>query len=353
MKRLLCVATTLLVACKSRGDPVLRHLRELFAEEDIRPIYIGSDHTSSRLLDYADEHPRIYNYRLLFGVIFTDQRNAPLLVNLYHSALLRNITGRPAARFVLVNQPYSNETARRRGRADSGEKHDRQLLLQRKLSFAGDTLLVEVLMGTFTPLALCFHAASFVVFPITELCSQFKHLQLMTGVSGILYWLSNFIFDTVLAVACAFIFVPTVCYSHRYLRKPAYIALPSRNSSSAGIVDGGRNSMVEPYELSCAVMIEAYVMLAEAVLFLAFVAFMDATPYARLRRRLFGECLGIIGVTGSGKTKLMQLLTGSSECSSGDVYIGSWSLLRTPRAYASNIRLLPRVCRHARIPHRP
>ncbi|KAH7936144.1 hypothetical protein HPB52_018851 [Rhipicephalus sanguineus] len=38
-----------------------------------------------------------------------------------------------------------------------------------------------------------------------------------------------------------------------------------------------------------------------------------------------GQCLGIIGVTGSGKTKLMQLLTDSSECS----------------AYASNIGYCP------------
>ncbi|KAH6941850.1 hypothetical protein HPB50_023656 [Hyalomma asiaticum] len=420
-------------ANRSRGDPVLHHMRKLFAEEDIRPLYIASDHTSSRLLDYADDYPRTYNYRLLFGVVFIANTTptlwyngqcphaAPLLVNLYHSALLRNITGRPAARFVLINQPYSNETGRRRGRAD--EKQDLQLLLQSKLIFIGtplnaDALLVEVLMGIFMPLALCFHAASFVVFPIMELCSEFKHLQLMTGVSGLVYWLSNFVFDTVLAAACAFIFVPTICFSHRYLKKPAYTAvlsmlflahglsmvpfcyvvsthfkdssfgfsvmvivifftglvgaletvivhftltvaearvlslvpwalemlfrvvptftltrgiaqlhrlrrendiceagdeqlasacrtvdlshtislkyccnaLPSRNSNgSAGVVAGSRHAMIEPNELSCAVMIEVYVMLVEAVVFLAFVAFMDATPYARLRRRMLAK----------------------------------------------------------------
>ncbi|KAH7970138.1 hypothetical protein HPB49_000075 [Dermacentor silvarum] len=544
---------------RSRGDPVVRHLRKLFAEEDIRSVYIGSDHTSSRLLDYAEENPRIYNYRMLFGVVFMANRTptlwyngqcphaAPLLVNLYHSALLRNITDHPAARFVLINHPYSNETGRHRGGAD--EKQDLQQVLQSKLFFAGiplnaDALVVEVLMGIFMPLALCFHAASFVVFPITEMCSEFKHLQLMTGVSGIVYWLSNFIFDTALAASCAFVFVPTICFSHRYLRRPEYIAvlsvlflahglsmvpfcyvvsthfkdssfgfsimvififftglvgaletvivhftltvaearllslvpwvldilfrsvptftltrgiaqlqrlkrendiceageeqlaiacrtidlshtislkyccnaLPSRNSSSMNIVDGGRRTMVQPYELSCAAMIEVYVMLVEAVVLLAFVAFMDAPPYARLRRKViaqfhrredtvlslehdegprlatspldsdvthesamveklvsepkpheyalvvrkltksFGpcrgvnnvsfalkrrQCLGIIGVTGSGKTKLMQLLTATSKCSSGDAYIGSWSLLRTPAEYASNIGYCP------------
>ncbi|KAH6941849.1 hypothetical protein HPB50_023655 [Hyalomma asiaticum] len=50
----------------------------------------------------------------------------------------------------------------------------------------------------------------------------------------------------------------------------------------------------------------------------------------------FGPCRG---------TKLMQLLTDSYECSSGDVYIGSWSLLRTPRTYAANIGYCPEsVC---------
>ncbi|XP_037557237.1 ABC transporter ced-7 [Dermacentor silvarum] len=57
-----------------------------------------------------------------------------------------------------------------------------------------------------------------------------------------------------------------------------------------------------------------------------------------LKRR---QCLGIIGVTGSGKTKLMQLLTATSKCSSGYAYIGSWSLLRTPTEYASNIGYCP------------
>ncbi|XP_072141343.1 phospholipid-transporting ATPase ABCA3-like [Dermacentor andersoni] len=588
-------------ANRSRGDPVARHLRKLFAEEDIRPVYIGSDHTSSRLLDYAEEHPRIYNYRMLFGIVFMANSTptlwyngqcphaAPLLVNLYHSAVLRNITDQPAARFVLVSHPYSNETGRHRGGAD--EKQDLQQLLQSKLFFGGvplsaDTLVVEVLMGIFVPLALCFHAASFVVFPITELCGEFKRLQLMTGVSGIVYWFSNFVFDTALAAACAFVFVPTICFSHRYLKRPEYIgeysthsvhsctsprlpqksllsnrngfcdsdgvtmaclcpvavlsmlflahglsmvpfcyvvsthfkdssfgfsimvififftglvgaleavivhftltvaearllslvpraldilfrgvptftltrgiaqllrlrrendiceageeqlaiacrtvdlshtvslkhccnALPTRNASSANIVDGGRRTMIQPYDLSCAVMIEVYVMLVEAVVLLAFVAFMDAAPYHRLRRKVLarfrrredpalspnhdegprlatspldsdvahesavveklasepkspeyalvvrkltksfgpcrgvnnvsfalkrGQCLGIIGVTGSGKTKLMQLLTATSECSSGDVYIGSWSLLRTPREYASNIGYCP------------
>lgn len=174
--------------------------------------------------------------------------------------------------------------------------------------------------------------------------------------------------------------------------------------------------MVKPFELSSVVMIDVFVMLAEAVVLLAFVVVMDATAYARIRRKLHGtfhrsenrssspecqegprlatspldsdvgheaevveklgsgpippefalvvskltksfglshgvnnvsftlktgQCLGIIGVTGAGKTELMQLLTGLSESSSGDVYLGSLSRSRTPREYASKIGYCP------------
>ncbi|XP_075550213.1 phospholipid-transporting ATPase ABCA3-like [Dermacentor variabilis] len=550
------------ITSNSSTDPVVRHLVKIFAEEDVHLVDVGAERTNTHLLEYAVEYPRSYNYRLLFGTVLIENATpvlwfngqcphaAPLIVNLYHSALLRNITRRPTARFLLYNHPYGNETAaERQSSGDDGdsEKKDLQVLLQSKIFFAGlplsaDTLLVEVLMGIFTPLALCFHAASFVVYPVAERCSKFKHLQMMTGVSGAVYWLSNFIFDTLLAASCAVIFVPTICFSHRYFQKAEYIAmlallfvahglsmvpfcyvastlfrdssfalsimvmflffigllgaletvivhfthtvaearllslvpqaldillrsvptftltrgisqlqrlqrenqicqateeilatacksielehtislkyccrvLPSRNVNDT--TERTRQAMVEPYELSSAVMIDVFVMLVEAVVLLAFVVVMDATAYARIRRKLrgtfqrshsrgsypecqegprlatspldsdvaheaevvekllsgpippefalvvskltksfglchgvnnvsftlkTGQCLGIIGVTGAGKTELMQLLTGLSESSSGDVYLASLSLSRTPRVYASKIGYCP------------
>ncbi|KAH7945765.1 hypothetical protein HPB49_015272 [Dermacentor silvarum] len=231
------------IAANSSTDPVVRHLMKLFAEEEVHLVDIGAEHTNTRLLEYAVEYPRSYNYRMLFGTVLVENATpvlwfngqcphaAPLIVNLYHSAILRNITRRPTARFLLYNHPYNNETAaERHSSGDNGdsEKQDLQVLLQSKIFFAGvplsaDTLLVEVLMGIFTPLALCFHAASFVVYPLAERRSKFKHLQMMTGVSGAVYWLSNFIFDTLMAASCAVIFVPIICFSHRYFHKAEYI----------------------------------------------------------------------------------------------------------------------------------
>ncbi|KAK8767781.1 hypothetical protein V5799_005440 [Amblyomma americanum] len=481
-------------------DPVMRHLKKLISEEDIRLIDVSADHTSSRLLDIADENPRTYNYRLLFGAIFRGNTTptlwfngqcphaAPLLVNLYHSALLRNITGRPKARLQLSIQPHNNQTAseRRHGGAggNNGGKMDLHILLQSKLYFAGlplsaDAVLVEVLMGIFMPLALCFHAASFVVFPITERCSKFKHLQMMTGVSGAVYWLSNFLFDVVLAGACAVFFVPTICFSHRCLHDTEYIGkyLVCTSAMLAVMFISHGLSMVPFCYVASSLFSDSSFGLSVMVIFLFFVelptrAFAvtlrallgaglvgalepvimhytatvaeaqlvslvpqvmdlllrsvptftltraiskllrlrrenyvcvtggeflrhacrhvelgrtlslkycckdsDVTHEAQLVDRLCagplppeyalvvrkltktfglcrgisnisfalkrGQCLGIIGVTGAGKTELMQLLTGLSEGSSGDVYLDSLSLSRTPKEYASKLGYCP------------
>ncbi|XP_077548580.1 ATP-binding cassette sub-family A member 2-like [Haemaphysalis longicornis] len=229
------------ITAKRNGGPVMQHLKALFAEENIRLTPISTEHTSSRLLDFADDDPKTYNYQLLFGAIFKGDSTptlwfngqsphaASLLVNLYHTALLRNLTGHPTARIMLYNHPYSNDSAANRSRYVE-PKPGLQQLLQGSLAFGGrilssDRLLVQALSGIFTPLALCFHAASFVVFPIAERCSKFKHVQMMTGLPGAVYWLSNFIFDVTLAAACAAVFVPAILLGDKCLNGVAYIGM--------------------------------------------------------------------------------------------------------------------------------
>ncbi|XP_077548808.1 phospholipid-transporting ATPase ABCA3-like [Haemaphysalis longicornis] len=243
------------ITAKRNGDPVMQHLKALFAEENIRLTPISAEHTSARLLDFADDDPKTYNYQLLFGAIFNGDsavvnadtphaettqptlwfngqcpHAASLLVNLYHTALLRNLTGQPSARIMLYNHPYSNDSAANRSRTGEPKPDMLQQLLQGSLAFDGrilssDGLLVQALSGIFTPLALCFHAASFVVFPIAERCSKFKHMQMMTGLSGAVYWLSNFIFDVTLAAACAAVFVPAMLLGDKSLDGAAYIGM--------------------------------------------------------------------------------------------------------------------------------
>lgn len=45
------------------------------------------------------------------------------------------------------------------------------------------------------PTGVAFLLAGFTLFPLYESLCQAKMLQLMTGISGALYWLSNYIFD--------------------------------------------------------------------------------------------------------------------------------------------------------------
>lgn len=49
----------------------------------------------------------------------------------------------------------------------------------------------------------------------------------------------------------------------------------------------------------------------------------------------------MIGVTGSGKTGLMQLLTGTTEASSGDILMNNLSLARNPREFLANLGYCP------------
>lgn len=53
------------------------------------------------------------------------------------------------------------------------------------------------------------------------------------------------------------------------------------------------------------------------------------------------QCLGVMGVTGAGKTELMQLLAGVTQSTSGDVFMGDLSLHKNPREFLSNIGYCP------------
>ena len=53
------------------------------------------------------------------------------------------------------------------------------------------------MIAIFVIIAMSFVPASFVVFLVTEKTTKAKHLQFVSGVDPILYWLSNFLWDMV------------------------------------------------------------------------------------------------------------------------------------------------------------
>lgn len=63
------------------------------------------------------------------------------------------------------------------------------------------TTSVDVLVSICVIFAMSFVPASFVVFLIQERVSKAKHLQFISGVKPVIYWLSNFVWDMVRAQA--------------------------------------------------------------------------------------------------------------------------------------------------------
>lgn len=56
---------------------------------------------------------------------------------------------------------------------------------------------VDVLVSICVIFAMSFVPASFILFLIEERVSKAKHLQFVSGVSPVLYWLANFTWDMV------------------------------------------------------------------------------------------------------------------------------------------------------------
>ena len=55
------------------------------------------------------------------------------------------------------------------------------------------------MIAIFVIIAMSFVPASFVVFLVTERSSKAKHLQFVSGVDPVIYWLSNYVWDLVSA----------------------------------------------------------------------------------------------------------------------------------------------------------
>lgn len=57
-----------------------------------------------------------------------------------------------------------------------------------------------ILRSLLFPLCVAFLAPGYTYFPAYERICQSKSLQLMTGISGLLFWFSNIIFDAITSV---------------------------------------------------------------------------------------------------------------------------------------------------------
>ncbi|XP_075527982.1 phospholipid-transporting ATPase ABCA3-like isoform X2 [Dermacentor variabilis] len=199
---------------------VEKHMCAVLEDSDVRLESVDLTDVNSQLLALANHDVYAYMFLYQMGVVSNEPEprvtlwyngqnphSALLALNLLHTAVLRNLTGDYDATILLTNTPdnfQSTETA------DTLLSFFREFEVhsarRQNSGYVVHAVVVRVLCAVFVPAALCYHAAHFVVTVLGERMSGAKHLQLMTGLGGALYWLGNLLFDACLGVIHAVIF---------------------------------------------------------------------------------------------------------------------------------------------------
>ena len=80
----------------------------------------------------------------------------------------------------------------------------------------------DVLIAIFAICAMSFVPASFVVFLVYERSIKAKHLQIVSGLNRVIYWLANYIWDMVCCMLC----IHTRWFNGHPLGKPGLAGSP-------------------------------------------------------------------------------------------------------------------------------
>ncbi|XP_077552729.1 phospholipid-transporting ATPase ABCA3-like [Haemaphysalis longicornis] len=127
---------------------------------------------------------------------------AALVTNLYDNARLKNVTGSKKYRFTF----YVTEEALEDVKGEASEQYGGQNTYHE--------LLPKVIRSVVFPLCSSLMCSNFVLFPIAERALQVKHLHMITGMSPLLYWLINFVFDFLFYMGTALLVVVPVAVFH-------------------------------------------------------------------------------------------------------------------------------------------
>ncbi|CAN8004389.1 unnamed protein product, partial [Ixodes hexagonus] len=206
-------------------DQFLRDfLRPVLVENGVQLLVVNGTLVEHELLQKADQDLHAYIYEYQYGVsLHKNDRvflwyngqcphSGPLVLNMYHTALLRNVSGNGQSTITLVNAPVLDDGFVEQAIFES--RHGKLASDRVDDSFHGQNALFRALSSFFVSLAMGFHLASHVLEPIGERLSGFKHLQLMTGMSGSLYWIGHFVFDGFGAVVSSCVFMTAFIFNH-------------------------------------------------------------------------------------------------------------------------------------------
>ncbi|CAN7991068.1 unnamed protein product, partial [Ixodes pacificus] len=183
---------------------------------------------TQHLLDVAKEDYVGYTQRYLLGGVFRGHRlegwynpfaglSRMISLHLLDTAVLRLESGNQSAQ---IGTTISVNVDPLRSSLLSNRLRD----LISSMGFILDILITLAQWAIYGPLLVGVLCASFALFPFVEKACRSRDLQLMTGISGPLYVLSNFLFD--LAVYVVVFIVLMACFAYRYrLHGESYVAV--------------------------------------------------------------------------------------------------------------------------------
>ncbi|XP_064474682.1 phospholipid-transporting ATPase ABCA3-like isoform X2 [Ornithodoros turicata] len=147
-----------------------------------------------------------------------------VLLSLYHTAVLRNLTGDPEVVIQLRNAPVTFAPMQSEQTLAGLFLESEVGRIPRSTGYVIYAIMVRILASLFVPLGACIHAASFADSAVRERVTKSKLLQLMTGLSGLLYWVGNFVFDMGLCTVHSVVFTAAVRSCRTILEDFLYVA---------------------------------------------------------------------------------------------------------------------------------
>uniref|UniRef100_A0A8B9F4L1 P-type phospholipid transporter n=1 Tax=Amazona collaria TaxID=241587 RepID=A0A8B9F4L1_9PSIT len=272
--------------------------------------------------------------------------------------------------------------------------HPLNLTKQQLSEVALMTTSVDVLVSICVIFAMSFVPASFVVFLIQERVSKAKHLQFISGVKPVIYWLANFVWDMKLnnindILKSVFLIFPHFCLGR------GLIDMVKNQAMADALERFGENRFVSPLSWDL-VGRNLFAMAVEGVVFffitvlIQYRFFIRPRPvYAKLppvndededvtreRQRIIsgggqsdileikeltkiyrmkrkpavdricvgippGECFGLLGVNGAGKSSTFKMLTGDTDVTGGEAFLKGNSILSNIQEVHQNMGYCP------------